>query len=51
MKNNIARDNRARLHKKPHHISAMHRGMMVCFMILRVAGKNKIFMMASIHRN
>jgi len=32
-------------------MSAMETGMMVVFIKVRLAGKNKIFMVAAIHRN
>ena len=44
-------DSKARLHNKPHHIRAMDKGMMVLFIYNLAVCKNKIFMMASIHRN
>lgn len=47
----IDRDSSARLHNRPHHIKAMETGMMVFFMKDPAVIKNKIFMLASIHRN
>jgi hypothetical protein len=51
IKRTIESDNKALLHNMPHHIKAMDTGIIVFFMKYLVDDKNKIFMMASIHRN